>query len=377
MLFGWKTTFGKRVAVFAAATAMAASLSLPALAFAEVTIDETVLNEGENAVGGGTATLVDSVLDMVNVVANTVQTDQDLTMNFNGGNEIEFVDVSGSAEVTANFDGENEVEDFQATEDANLTINANGHNEFDAVTASDNANVTINVTGENEFEAIVGDDNANITIRGTECQKKDTVNVADDHIALIRVEDGDLTIDHVTVNLEGDEYGLVGSYGGNVVIDTSKIEGEDDAFTGIMAGKTMLIKESVIEITGDVYSVGLMTINHSDVEASKPDIAGGSPYRVYSYEGIELIDEENGEVREGELYDEKVWYVDTDDNDGSDVDLEADGDPAYYKCKDDDSSTKGMPKTGETTALPTLALLAIAGACTALYTARRRMNDVA
>ena len=77
-------------------------------------VDQTELAQGENAVGGGKATLVDAKLDMVDVTANELYTDNDLTMNFNGGNKIENVDVAGSAEVEMNYSGENEVEEVHA-----------------------------------------------------------------------------------------------------------------------------------------------------------------------------------------------------------------------------------------------------------------------
>ena len=68
---------------------IACGLMVPATAFAEVSVDGQALNQGENAVGGGTATLSETVLDMVNVVAETMNIDQSLTVNFNGGNEID------------------------------------------------------------------------------------------------------------------------------------------------------------------------------------------------------------------------------------------------------------------------------------------------
>ena len=64
-------------------------------------------------------------------------------------------------------------------------------------------------------------------------------------------------------------------------------------------------------------------------------------------------------------------YVDTDD--GDDVDLEADGDPAYYKCGDDDDDQK-MPKTGD--AANSLQLMAIALVSAAICTfAGRRFRE--
>ncbi len=353
---------------------LAVGLTFPALAFAEVKIDDTVINQGENAVGGGTATLADTVLDMVNVVANTMTTDQDLTVNYNGGNEIGEVYITDSADVTANFTGENNVEDFFIQDNASLTLNADGHNSFEEVEAQGDASVTINVTGENDFEEIGGIENASVTIRGTDCQMKDTINIEDSDTSLLVTVNGKLIIDHVTVNLKGAQTALVGALASDLVIDTSKIASDNDAVTLIGAAKTMLISESVIDIAGVVSSEGMMTINHSDVKVTKPkeDILS-SPYRVYSSEGIQLIGEKNGKVVEGVYDGEKVFYVDTDDNEGTDVDLKADGEPGYYKCK---TSTKGMPQTGDNTAALPMALLALASLTTTAYALRRR-HDIA
>lgn len=366
---------GKRAAAIAFATVLAAGLSFPSTAFAEVNIDGTVINQGENTVGGGTATLADTVLDMVNVVADSMAvTDESLTVNFNGGNKINNeVVVGGSSDVTMNFTAENDVEDITVKGDSTLTVNADGHDDLEELDAFDNANLIVNVTGENDFEEIVGTDNASITIRGTDCQKKDIVNIKDDEKAYLSVAGGNLTIDHVTVNLEGSERNLIGSRDGDVFVDTSKIEAGDDAWTSVIAGKTLGIRESVVKIAGEVFSHGMMTIGHSDVKASKSGAATDElPYRVFSDTGIELIDEKNGEVREGELRDAKVWYVDTDNNDGSDVDLKADGEPGYYKCRDGAPTRATMPKTGDGTNPLAPAAACIASAAIALFASKRR-----
>ena len=340
----------RRVAALAITAIVACGVSFPQIAFAKVMVDETELSQGKNAIGGGTATLIDSTLDMVSVKASELYTDENLAVNFEGNNEIEQVTVEGSAEVELNFTGENEVEEVQAAQSANVTINADGHNEFEEVSAWDDSSITINVTGENDFESIEADGNASIAIRGTTCQKRDTINLGEDeNDAFICASKGNLTIDHVTVNVKS-EYAVVGSDYGNVSINTSKVAKDDGSeYIGIIAGGTMLVRESVIDITGTVFSAGKMTINHSDVKAEEPvSKYGDDPYRIYSETGIELIDEKNGEVKEGEAYGKKVWYVDTDDNDGKDVDLEADGEPAYYRCKGDSSSDgETMPRTGD------------------------------
>lgn len=364
----------RRAGVIALAVLLASSLSFPSLAFAVVRVDQTDLAQGENAVGGGTATLADSTLDMNDVTAGELYTDEDLSVNFNGGNEIEQVTVESSAEVELSFSGENEVEEVHAFDDSDVTINADGHNEFEEVHAFDSSNVTVNVTGENEFEEISGYDDANITVRGTTCQKKDIIELGEDEADTnITTNRGSLTIDHVTVNLEG-EIAVIGSENGNVTIDTSKIGMEDgNEYTEVVAGGTMNVRESVIDIKGTVHSSGKMVIEHSDVKAEAPDPTynDASPYRIYSETGIELIREKNGKVMQGALADTQVFFVDT--GDGDSVNLKADGKPAYYTCSCDSSSlTKEMAKTGDATNPLHLAAIALAGAITAALAAIRR-----
>ena len=62
---------------------------------------------------------------MVNVIANMLKPDTDLTINFNGGNEIEMAIAEGNANVEMNFSGENDIEEIDATENSNVTLNAN------------------------------------------------------------------------------------------------------------------------------------------------------------------------------------------------------------------------------------------------------------
>lgn len=408
----------RRASVFVLAAVLACGLSFPSLAFATVKVDETELAQGENAVGGGTATLADTVLDMVDVTASTLYTDEDLTVNFNGGNDIGEIDVAGEANTELNFNGENEVGEINVTDEAtaelnfngendinevnvtdeataelnftgeneveevhasgssDVTINADGQNEFEEIEATEQSNVTINVTGENEFEEIVGLDDADITIRGTDCQKKDVVKLGEDEEdTAITTERGALIIDHVTVEIEAEE-AVVGSTEGDVVIDTSKIEASDETeYTEIVAGGTMEVTESVIDIEGTVHSEGEMTIDHSDVKVEAPEgeYSDESPYRVWSKTGIELKREENGEVKEGKIGDDDVYYVDTDD--GDDVDLEADGDPAYYKCKDEGVNAAPLPKTGDGSNPMGLAIAAVACAAIALFSAKRHKEE--
>ncbi|MBQ9004830.1 MAG: LPXTG cell wall anchor domain-containing protein [Atopobiaceae bacterium] len=368
----------RRAGAFALALVLVGGLSFPTPALAAVVIDETELAQGENAVGGGTATLAESVLDMVDVTAGYMSTDEDLTVNFNGGNSIETVSVEGSANVEMNFSGDNEVEDIQAIDDSTLTVNANGHNEFEELNAYNHSNVTVNVTGDNEFEEIQGFDYANVTVRGTDCQKKDVIELGEgeDHTSL-STQDGKLTIDHVTVNVEAKSGSVRAEYN-DLVIDTSKIaSGDDTEHTQIMAGGALKMSESVIDITGTVFSFGMMTIDHSDVKVEAP--SSGTPldtYRVWSSEGIELIDEENGEVKAGAIGDIQVAYVDTGDE--GMVDLQADGEPAYYKCKSGvtNPATKSLPRTGDTSdpMLPLAIALTGVGAAALGIVARRRLS---
>lgn len=363
---------------FALALVLVGGLSFPTPALAAVVIDETELAQGENAVGGGTATLAESVLDMVDVTAGYMSTDEDLTVNFNGGNSIEEVNVVDSVDVEMNFSGDNEVEDIQAIDDSTLTVNANGHNEFEELNAYNHSNVTVNVTGENEFEEIQGFDYANVTVRGTDCQKKDVIELGEgEDFTSLGTEKGKLTIDHVTVNVEAKD-GIVGSEYSDVLIDTSKIaSGDDNESTRILSGGALKMSESVIDITGTVFSIGMMTIDHSDVKVEAPSNRTElDTYRVWSSEGIELIDEENGEVKAGTIGDRQVAYVDT--GDGDMVDLQADGEPAYYKCKSGvtNPATKSLPRTGDTSdpMLPLAIALTGVGTAALGIVARRRLS---
>ena len=375
MVMGKGISSIRRLSVFALATMTAASLAFPSVALAKVTVDNDELAHGENSVGGGTATLSDTALDMANVTANNVRVDEDLTVNFNGGNDVGVLDVEGAANVDVNYTGENEVEDTHVHDTASATINADGHNDFEEVEAFDNASVIVNVTGENDFETIEAHDNANVTVRGTDCQKGDIANVGDgEKNAGVSAEKGNVTIDHVTVNVKS-ETARVGSESGNTVIDTSKIASDDDnEYTEVVAGGTMEVSESVIDITGTVHSDGKMTIKHSDVKAKAPAAKyDASPYRIYSKTGIELVREKNGEVKEGESSGAKVQFIDT--GDGKNVDLKADGEPGYYACKDKAPTRAVAPKTGDRTNPWGLTALAFASAATAGYAVKRRRDD--
>lgn len=328
------------------------STAFPLPAFAVVTVDDQELSQGENSVGGGSATLWDTLLDITGVSANNLTTDESLTMNFNGGNEIGTVYVGGSSTVDMNFAGENEVEDTHAFDNAQVTIHANGNNEFEDLAAHDNSNLTVLVTGENEFESIDATDNANVTVRGTDCPQRDIAKIGEgEDDAAIKAEQGDVTIDSVTVEFDS-ETARVGSEDGNVSITTSSISsGDDNEYMELMAGGTMSVSESVIDGVGTMHSDGQMTIEHSDVELDAPDEEyDSSPYRIYSPTGVELIGEENGEVKEGELNGKRAWYVDT--GDGKNVDLNAVGKPGYYGTCGGASSVESAASLASSRALP-------------------------
>lgn len=376
----------RRTIAWTSSALLAGALIMPAPAWGIVTVDDAELAQGENSVGGGTATLGDATLDMVDVTAGSLYTDESLQIGFEGGNEIGNVEVAGSAEVGMDFSGSNEVEEVHARDDASVTINANGNNEFEEVEAHDRSNVTINVTDENDFEEIAGYDDANVAVRGTSCQRRDIVNLGEDEEdTALATEGGGLTIGHVTVNLLADE-NAVGSEKGDVVIDTSKIAAsDDDQYVLVDAGGNLLIRESVLDFAGTVHSGGEMTIDHSDVKVTTPDedYEDSSPYRVWSDSNIELIREKNGEVKEGKVGDKSVRYVDTGDD--KEVDLKADGEPGYYRCKgDDDDGVSGakagariaslrgalLPATGDGQGVAVAAACVLAGA-TGVYVSRR------
>lgn len=353
------------------ALSLTTSLALSGTAYARVTIDDTDLAEGENSVGGGTATYGNNLLDMVGVTAGQLVTDESLTINFNGDNDIDHAQVKGDANVTMNFDGDNEVEDIEAYDNSNVTVNMDDDNDFEDIEAHDNASLTVNVTGETECEAIKGYDDASVTVKGTTCPQKDVIEVGEDEAdERIGTERGDLIIKDVTIVMDS-EMAEVVSRSGDVKIMCSKISGNDDnEQTEIRAGGKLFIGGSVIDITGTISADGMLTIRRSDVDAEKPDDED-SPYRIWSKTGIELIEEKNGEVKEGELDGVKVYYVDTDD--GDEVHLKSALTPCYYRSCDDDEKelpstggTKALPKTDDTSGITyVLSLLAAGFACVA------------
>ena len=343
-----------RTAGFVVVAGLAISLMLPSHLLAVVTVDDTDLVDGENSVGGGTAVYCDGTVDMTDVTANLVTTDEDSTFNFNGGNNIASFAATGEAEVTLTFDGENEVGDIVAVDNADLTVHMDENNEFDDIVAADQATLTLVVDGEASCESISGFDEATVTIEGTNCPRKDVLTVGeDDEAGIITTDEGDLTIDSVTVVIEGED-GVVGSEFGDVAILCSKVENaDDDGDTFIASGGEMFIGGSVIDIDGQVLANGQLTIQQSDVDvelSDNPDIPYDE-YRVYpvsSNTGIELIDEANGEVIETTVDGKTVYYVSTGDDEEDEVHLESAIEPCYYRsCDDDDAGRPCLPRTDD------------------------------
>ena len=328
--------------------ALACALAFPSAAFASVRVDDTDLAPGENSVGGGIATYAESMLSFENVIANTISTDESLSVFFNGGNDVDDFHVTGDANVSVEFEGENAVEDIEAYDNANVTVNMNEHNEFEDIEGHDNASVTANVDGEVECEAIKGYDNANVTVQGTNCPQKDVLTVGEgEKSERIGTEKGDLVVKDVTLVMES-EQARVASTEGNASIQCSKIEsGDDNKRVDVFAGKTLFVGGSVIDIAGSVSSNGKLTIRRSDVDVKKAD-GDDSPYRVWSKTDVDLIEEKNGTVREGTIDGKKVYYVDTGDED--EVHLKSALQPCYYKTcdddDDDDKASKHLPETG-------------------------------
>ena len=363
-----------------AAVVVSVALAWPGTAFADVLVDGTELIEGANSVGGGTATYGSGSLGMENVTANNVSTNEDLNVNFSGGNSVDKFQVTGDANVDVSFEGSNNVEDIEAYDSSNVTVNLNGHNETEDIEASDNSTLTVNVTGENEVESVKGYDDADVTVQGTNCPRKDVVKVGDDESSeRIGTERGNLVVKDVTVVTET-EQDQVRSTGGNVSILCSKIAGGDDnKRTDITAAGTLFVGGSVIDVKGTMSSGGKMTIRRSDVDVARPD-GDDSPYRVWSKTGIDIIEERNGEVKKGKLGDDEVWYLKTDDDDASEkVHLVSALKPCYYgKCAntgdddDDEEQRKWLPATADES-VSVLPVVILGGLFVALDIRRRLM----
>ena len=357
------------------AVALVGSLAFPAPALAQVFVDTTEIFQGENSVGGGTATWADDQITMTGVTADHVTTDENVDMHFDGDNTIGNVEVTGDASVEMSFTGSNEVEEVHTWDSSHATINANGHDTFEEIEAHDQSSVDINVTGRNTFEEITASDDASVAIHGTSCQRRDVAVVGDDEEDTnIWTERGNLTIDHVTVELAAGE-SFVGSLSGKVNINTSKIAAVGDArAVHLRAGDQMDINESVLDFPGDVIASGPMNITHSDMHITKSlsPYEDDLPYRVFSRTEINLLGEANGRVRDGEYDDDDVRWLDTGDDD--EVDLHAAGSPDYYRCGSDSDRMTALPKTGDAGVSGALAA-ALAGAgslAVGVFLTRRR-----
>ncbi|MDO4797514.1 MAG: hypothetical protein Q4A01_05770 [Coriobacteriales bacterium] len=315
-----------------------ASVCLPQPCLAQVTLDNTALSEGDNEIGGGKATWLNSVLDMYGVTGDTLSTDEDLSVNFWGGNSLDKFTITDDANVTVNFEGDNEVEDIEAYDHSNVTVNMNEHNEFEDLEAKDNASLEVRVDGETSCESIKGYDDAQINVHGVNCPRKDVIEVGEDESSeCVGTEKGDLTVKDVTLVMHSKE-AEVSSKEGNVRIECTKIEGgEGNERVDAYAGGTMFVGGSVVDIAGSVHSNGELTLRRSDVDVTKAK-GDESPYRVWSKTGIELIEERNGTVKKGSADGSEVYYVDTDDDDA--VHLDASLQPCYYRTCDDDKDSK-------------------------------------
>ena len=343
------------------AVLVTAALAFPGTAYAQVLVDGTELAEGANAVGGGTATYGGGSLGMENVTANNVSTDESLAVSFNGGNTIDDFQVTGDANVTVDFSGENSVEDIEAYDTSDVTVNLNSHDDCEDIEAYNNASLTVNVTGQTGCEAIKGYDDANVTVQGTTCPRADVVTVGEGEASeRIGTERGDLVIKDVTVVMDSKQ-AQVSSTGGNVSVYCSKISGGDNnERTDIHAAKDLFVGGSVIDIDGTMSSDGQMTIRRSDVDVNKPE-NDDNPYRVWSKTGITLIEELNGEVKDGKIGDQAVKFLKTDDDDPSNkVHLVSAIKPCYYtKCDEDDPDRENkLPATYDAngSALPAMIL---------------------
>ena len=340
------------------------TLAFPGSAYAQVLVDGTELQEGSNDVGGGVATYGGGALGMENVTANDVSVDEDLSVSFDGNNSIDSFQVKGDANVTVGFNGENSVEDIEAYDNSNVTVNMDSDNELEDLEAHDKASLTVNVKGETSCEAVKGYDDANITVSGTTCPRADILKVGDDEASQrVSTDRGDLVVRDLTLVMDA-EQAEVGSHNGNASIFCSKIKGGDDnERTDILAGGALFVGGSVIDVAGTMHANGELTIRRSDVDVTKPD-DDDNPYRVWSKTGITLIEELNGEVKDGKIGDDDVKYLKTDDDDESEkVHLVSALKPCYYtKCDTDDESdterAKRLPATPDTSvsALSTLVL---------------------
>ena len=360
----------RRAVALVLATVVACNLFFPSFAQAMVRVDDVELNQGVNEVGGGTATLTDSNLEMEGVTAAEFYTDEDLTIDYAGGNAIDETTVAGDAEVEMNFSGENDVTNVAVTDDASLTINANEHNTFDEVLATDNSNLNLNVDGTATIGSVDASGAANVAVRGAQQGAAIDLGAGRD-ISFLDTESGNLSVENVRVNLNAKEAILGSALGGTVTIDSSSFfAGEDNGFVFLGTCGTMLIKDSSMEFGGMVYSTGQMTIDNSNMRITKPTAFGTDswPHRVSSRTGIDLRNELNGIVLSGMQEGKPIFFLDTNENFGRVVELWAGARPADPTPAADETPAQSAPiahvasKALPRTADPSVALLPLLAA---------------
>lgn len=358
----------RRAIAMGLAAVVAGNLFFPSFALATVRVDDVELAQGVNEVGGGTATLNESDLEMEGVTAAEFYTDEDLTINYADGNVIDTTTIEGDATVEMNFDGENEISDIAVTDEAQLTINANEHNTFGEVIATDDSSVAINVDGTTEFGSIDGADAATVAVSGAKGAKDATLNLGTGReFSFLDTEDGNLSIDNLTLNLNAREAILGSALGGTVTVNSSTLAaGEDNGFVFLSSGADMLIKDSTMEFGGMVFSIGQMTIDNSNMRISKPTAFSTEawPHRVSSRTGIDLRNELNGIVMSGVQEGRPIYFLDTNENFGRLVELWAGAQSESTVAPAEDGSvsstsattvraahiaSKALPRTGDAT----------------------------
>ena len=126
-----------------------------------------------------------------------------------------------------------------------------------------------------------------------------------------------------------------------------------------------------------VRSVGKMLIKHSNLTVKLPSskFSDGSPHRIWSATGIELVGMANGKVGSFMINGQKAYFVNAGNE--QNVILKADGTPAYYKCGNKRGSilAAAVPKTGDSNN-PLVSLpIALAGAAISLVAVRRMRTE--
>lgn len=352
-------------------------LAFPGMAYAQVSVDGVELVEGTNAIGGGTITYADGVMGVESVTAETVSTDESLSVSFIGQNEIDTFQVTGDASVAVGFSGENSVEDIEAYDTSNVVVNMDSNNEFQDLEANDSSSLTVRVTGEVSCEAIKGYDDASVTVEGTTSPTGDKIVVGEgEDSERMGTECGDLVVRDVSVVMEAEE-AAVASEEGNVYVYNSSIEGGySNERTDIYAGGELYVDESVVNVTGTMRSSGELTLRASDVDVHAPK-GDDSPWRIWSETAINLIEEVSGQVKDGMLGEKRVKYLQTDGyKAGEKVSLLSIGKPRFYvqqtmhNLRRDDK----LPATADASDLATSVLLVECGLVIIALDLRRRLS---